>query len=184
MERRVGQRPASSARPGSRAADRGALPWAGTFHASARGCCASTPRAIGLDRVVHASIDRGDAEDLIDLVRHDLGLSATKSRFPAKGTCLAIYSRVVNAEAPLDDVLADAFPWCAQWDGGADAAVRRATSTAKQAQNVLDYDDLLLYWSQMMAEPALARDVGDRFDHVLVDEYQDTNRLQARSCSR
>ena len=45
---------------------------------------------------------------------------------------------------------------------------------------MLDYDDLLLYWAQMMAEPAFAAEIGARFDHVLVDEYQDTNRLQAR----
>jgi DNA helicase-2/ATP-dependent DNA helicase PcrA len=44
---------------------------------------------------------------------------------------------------------------------------------------VLDYDDLLLYWAQMMSDPVLAEDVGGRFDHVLVDEYQDTNRLQS-----
>ena len=50
---------------------------------------------------------------------------------------------------------------------------------AKQKQNVLDYDDLLLYWSQMLQEPSLAREIGARFDHVLVDEYQDTNRLQS-----
>ncbi len=50
---------------------------------------------------------------------------------------------------------------------------------AKQKQNVLDYDDLLLYWAQMMAEGAVAEDLSRRFDHVLVDEYQDTNRLQA-----
>ena len=50
---------------------------------------------------------------------------------------------------------------------------------AKQAQNVLDYDDLLLYWAQTVSEPALAEDIGGRFDHVLVDEYQDTNRLQS-----
>jgi DNA helicase-2/ATP-dependent DNA helicase PcrA len=51
---------------------------------------------------------------------------------------------------------------------------------AKQAHNVLDYDDLLLYWARTMAaEPVLADDIGARFDHVLVDEYQDTNRLQA-----
>ena len=50
---------------------------------------------------------------------------------------------------------------------------------AKQRQNVLDYDDLLLYWAQMVADPDLAADIGGRFDHVLVDEYQDTNRLQS-----
>ena len=50
---------------------------------------------------------------------------------------------------------------------------------AKQAQNVLNYDDLLFYWAHMMGEPAIAEHLAGRFDHVLVDEYQDTNRLQA-----
>jgi DNA helicase-2/ATP-dependent DNA helicase PcrA len=95
-----------------------------------------------------------------------------------KGTCLSIYSRVVNAEAPLGEVLGSYFPWCAEWE----TELRKlfgAYVEAKQKQNVLDYDDLLLYWAQMMVEGAVAQDVADRFDHVLVDEYQDTNRLQA-----
>jgi DNA helicase-2/ATP-dependent DNA helicase PcrA len=112
------------------------------------------------------------------LVRQELGFAAAKSRFPLKGTCVAIYSRVVNGRASLRDVLHDVFPWCSPWEG----ELKRlfgAYVHAKQQQHVLDYDDLLLYWSQMMDEPALAAHVGARFDHVLVDEYQDTNRLQA-----
>ena len=132
---------------------------------------------IGLNEAF-SILDRADAEDLLDLVRHDLGLSSTKNRFPAKGTCIAIYSRVVNGETSLDEVLADAYPWCVPWSGAL-AQLFEAYVGIKQAQNVLDYDDLLLYWSDMLAEPSLARDVGERFDHVLVDEYQDTNRLQS-----
>ena len=78
----------------------------------------------------------------------------------------------------MTQVLGKSYPWCASWE----AELRElfaAYVEAKQRQNVLDYDDLLLYWAQMMSEPALAADVGGRFDHVLVDEYQDTNRLQA-----
>ncbi len=132
---------------------------------------------IGLDRAftIH---DREDSADLMNLIRHELGLSQTGARFPAKHTCIAIYSRVVNAEATLGDVLGSAFPWCAAFE----AELRNlfgAYVEAKQVQNVLDYDDLLLYWAQMMREPAIAADVASRFDHVLVDEYQDTNRLQA-----
>ena len=70
------------------------------------------------------------------------------------------------------------FPWCAGWA----AELRElfaAYVEAKQAQNVLDYDDLLLYWAQTVSDPVLAADIGGRFDHVLVDEYQDTNRLQS-----
>src|SRR5262245_53331327 len=70
------------------------------------------------------------------------------------------------------------FPWCSSWT----AQLKQLFASyveAKQRQNVLDYDDLLLYWAQMVSDPALANDIGGRFDHVLVDEYQDTNRLQA-----
>ena len=112
------------------------------------------------------------------VARHELGLSATKSRFPTKATCLAIYSRAVNSETPLGEVLKPLFPWCAHWEPEL-RKLFEAYVGAKQSQNVLDYDDLLLYWSQMVAEPLLAREIGERFDHVLVDEYQDTNRLQA-----
>ena len=74
--------------------------------------------------------------------------------------------------------MSTSFPWCSSWA----TELKRlfaAYVEAKQGQNVLDYDDLLLYWAQMMSDPALADDVGGRFDHVLVDEYQDTNRLQS-----
>jgi DNA helicase-2/ATP-dependent DNA helicase PcrA len=114
----------------------------------------------------------------MNLVRHERGLSKTESRFPNKGTCLAIYSRCVNAETELEHVLGENYPWCAGWA----AELKElfvAYVEAKQNQNVLDYDDLLLYWAQMMSEPGIAADIGDRFDHVLVDEYQDTNRLQS-----
>ncbi len=111
-------------------------------------------------------------------MRHDLGLDATKRRFPTKATCLAIYSRVVNSEATLTDVLERAYPWCAPWEAEL-KELFAAYVRNKQAQNVLDYDDLLLYWSCMVGEPSLAREIGERFDHVLIDEYQDTNRLQA-----
>jgi len=96
----------------------------------------------------------------------------------AKNTCLAIYSRAVNAEASLADVLATNFSWCAEWEGELKRLFGNYVE-AKQRQNVLDYDDLLLYWAQMMQEGEIARDVASRFDHVFVDEYQDTNRLQA-----
>src|SRR5262245_20066028 len=114
----------------------------------------------------------------LSLTRHEFGLSKTESRFPAKGTCLAIYSRCVNAELPIEDVLRMSFPWCSSWT----AQLKQLFASyveAKQRQNVLDYDDLLLYWAQMVSDPILANDIGGRFDHVLVDEYQDTNRLQA-----
>ena len=73
---------------------------------------------------------------------------------------------------------AEHFPWCAGWETQL-RELFAAYVEAKQAQNVLDYDDLLLYWAQTVSDPVLAADIGARFDHVLVDEYQDTNRLQS-----
>lgn len=154
-----------------------ALAWAGTFHGVGARLLRDYALEIGLDPAftIH---DREDSADLMNLARHELGLSKTESRFPAKGTCLAIYSRAVNAQAPLDEVLGGAFPWCAGWSAEL-KGLFAAYVAAKQAQNVLDYDDLLLYWAQMAGEPAIAEHLGGRFDHILVDEYQDTNRLQA-----
>jgi DNA helicase-2/ATP-dependent DNA helicase PcrA len=154
-----------------------ALNWAGTFHGIGARLLREYAGRIGLDPA-YTIHDREDSADLLNLVRHEQGFSARNKRFPLKATCLAIYSAVVNTRAPLAEVLQSSFPWCAEWE---DELMRlfRAYVEAKQAQQVLDYDDLLLYWAQMMAEPALAREVGALFEHVLVDEYQDTNHLQA-----
>jgi DNA helicase-2/ATP-dependent DNA helicase PcrA len=109
--------------------------------------------------------------------------SETKKRFPLKGTCLGIYSRVLNTREPLTLVLQSVYPWCTQWEDEL-KKLFGAYVEAKQQQNVLDYDDLLAFWADMMAEPALAEEIGARFDHLLVDEYQDTNKLQSRDPAR
>jgi DNA helicase-2/ATP-dependent DNA helicase PcrA len=153
------------------------LPWAGTFHSIGARLLREYAGRIGLEAsfTIH---DRGDSEDLMGMVRQEIGLTQTAKRFPLKGTCLAIYSRVVNSREPLDQVLQSTFPWCSEWE----AELKRlfgAYVDAKQEQNVLDYDDLLLFWAEMAADPELGPELGALFDHVLVDEYQDTNRLQA-----
>ncbi len=154
-----------------------ALTWAGTFHAIGARLLREYAEQVGTDPAftIH---DREDSADLMSLVRHELGLSKTEARFPTKATCLAIYSRAVNAEMPLDAVLRECFPWCAGWERQL-RDLFAGYVDAKQAQSVLDYDDLLLYWAQAATDPVLAADMGARFDHVLVDEYQDTNRLQS-----
>jgi DNA helicase-2/ATP-dependent DNA helicase PcrA len=154
-----------------------ALSWAGTFHGIGARLLRDCADQIGLDPAftIH---DREDSADLMNLVRHELGFSKTESRFPTKGTCLAIYSRCVNAESAIEPVLGASFPWCSGWARELKGLFAGYVE-AKQRHHVLDYDDLLSYWAQIMSDPALARDVGSRFDHVLVDEYQDTNRLQS-----
>ena len=153
------------------------MAWAGTFHAIGARLLREYAETIGLVPAftIH---DREDSADLMNLVRHDLGFSKTDKRFPAKSTCLAIYSRAVNSEAPLDEILGSAFRWCEMWQDELRALFAHYVEI-KQQQHVLDYDDLLLYWAHMMQEGAIAEEIAARFDHVLVDEYQDTNKLQA-----
>jgi DNA helicase-2/ATP-dependent DNA helicase PcrA len=153
------------------------IPWSGTFHAIGAKLLRLHAETIGLPPSF-SILDRGDAEDLLDLVRDDLGLAKTRKRFPKKSTCLAIYSYAVNARTPLLKTLEHAFPWCLEWETALKQLFAAYVDT-KQAQGALDYDDLLLYWAQMMEAPELAPMVARRFDHVLVDEYQDTNALQA-----
>jgi len=158
-------------------ANAGGLTWAGTFHSIANRLLRIHAQAIGLDPSFTV-LDREDSADLLDLLRHQLGLAKTEKRFPRKATCLAIYSRVVNAQEQLGACLKQSFTWYVEWE----PQLRQLFSAyvdAKRARHVLDYDDLLLYWWMLMSEPELAAKVGERFDHVLVDEYQDTNRLQA-----
>jgi DNA helicase-2/ATP-dependent DNA helicase PcrA len=154
-----------------------AVTWAGTFHGIGARLLREYADQIGIDPAftIH---DREDSADLVNLVRHELGFSSTASRFPTKGTCLAIYSRCINAELAIEEVLGTSFPWCFAWAAEL-KELFAAYVEAKQRQNVLDYDDLLLYWAQMVRDPGLADDIGGRFDHILIDEYQDTNRLQA-----
>ncbi len=151
--------------------------YAGTFHAIGARLLREYAERIGLDSnfTIH---DREDSADLMNLTRHSAGLSDTGARFPTKATCVAIYSRVVNARATLAETLGRRFPWAAAHEAAL-AKLFAAYVEAKQAQGVLDYDDLLLYLAQALAEPALAEEIAGRFDHLLVDEYQDTNSLQA-----
>ncbi len=177
MTRRVDRILADAMRGSSAGALADVLAWAGTFHAIGARLLCEYAETIGLAPgfTIH---DREDSADLMNLVRHELGFSKTEKRFPAKGTCLAIYSRAVNGELNLDEVLGSYFPWCAIWQDELRALFAHYVE-GKQRQQVLDYDDLLLYWAHMMQEPAIAAEVAERFDHVLVDEYQDTNKLQA-----
>jgi DNA helicase-2/ATP-dependent DNA helicase PcrA len=180
MARRAGQAVAQTLNTGSecpRAQVALQLPWAGTFHAVAARLLRLHASALGLDPGFGV-LDRSDAADLIDLIRHEQGWSATRSRFPRKDTCLAIASFALNTGRPLREVLAQGWPWCLDWHD----ALRNlfsAYAERKQTHHVLDFDDLLLAWEAALSDPQIAAQMAARFDHILVDEYQDTNTLQA-----
>ncbi|MBK9134231.1 MAG: ATP-dependent helicase [Betaproteobacteria bacterium] len=178
MQQRVGQALADAlGLRTSHPAQTPRLPWCGTFHSvAARLLRESAPR-IGL-ATGFTVLDRGDAEDLLGLVRERLGLAARERRFPLPATCLAIHSRAVNTARALPELLARDFPWC-EPERAELERLFAAFAAAKREQHSLDYDDLLLAWWHLMREPALAAEIGARFDAVLVDEAQDINHLQA-----
>ncbi|MDQ4068108.1 MAG: ATP-dependent helicase [Actinomycetota bacterium] len=155
--------------------------WGGTFHSVANRVVRLHARRLGLDPAF-TILDAGDAAELFGLVRSDLGLHHTGSggarphrRSPRASTLASIYDRVVNTGERLPAVLERWFPWCA---GEADAirSAFEAYTVRKRERQLLDYDDLLLCWLALGAVPGLLPGL---FDHVLVDEYQDTNRVQA-----
>ena len=152
------------------------LPWSGTFHSIANRLIRRHAARVGLD-ANFSVLDRGDAADLMDVLRHERGLAKAEKRFPRKDTCLAIYSYRVNTGGTLARAIADLHPWAADREEDL-RGLFRAYVLRKQRHHLLDFDDLLLCWHAMMQSEALARDLGQRFDHVLVDEFQDTSRLQ------
>ena len=156
--------------------------WGGTFHAVANRLLRIYGKAIALEPEFTVT-DEADAADLMGIVRAELGYSSSEKRFPRKGTVLAIYSRVVNSREPLETVLKKQFPWCQDAEEGLRQIFSEYTKR-KQERRVLDYDDLLLFWNAMLDIPQLAEQIGGRFDHVLVDEYQDTNVIQAETLQK
>ena len=145
--------------------------WGGTFHSVGHRLLRMHARRIGLDPAFTV-LDEGDATELMGMVRHELGFSTGEGRrFPRAETLAKIASRVANSHEPLTAVIADSFPWVIdETDGVRD--VLRAYLVRKREQALVDFDDILLLWR------ALAPMCGELFDHVLVDEYQDTNRVQ------
>lgn len=157
------------------------LPWAGTFHSVAVRLLREYGQRIGLNAAftIH---DRGDSEDLMDLVRHDLGLSNKEQPFPKKGACLKIYSHMINAGADasrssLRRLLKAHYPFYRNWLRDFQRLFECYVQ-AKAEQHILDFDDLLLQWARLLKRSEVAKDIRSRIDHVLVDEYQDTNPLQ------
>lgn len=151
--------------------------WGGTFHSLANRLLRIYSQQAGLS-ADFTILDRSDAEDYLNVIRNELALSTQDNRFPRKATCLAIYSRKVNSQESLEEVIKRDYPWCVDWREDLNRLFREY-ARRKQKQNLLDYDDLLLYWYYLLQEEGLAKTLGGRFDHILVDEYQDTNALQS-----
>jgi DNA helicase-2/ATP-dependent DNA helicase PcrA len=150
--------------------------WGGTFHAVANRLLRLHGRPLGL-RPDFTVLDQADGADVMNLLRDELGFSSRERRFPRKETLVSIYSRTVNAGEKLGDVLKRHYPWCLDEAEGI-REIFTAYTARKREQNVLDYDDLLLFWKALAWSDSTRGPLAEMFDHVLVDEYQDTNALQ------
>jgi DNA helicase II / ATP-dependent DNA helicase PcrA len=148
----------------------------GTFHSIAHRMVRLHASALGLP-AGFGVLDAADAADLLDMVREEQGHASSSRRFPRAQTLLDIYSCTVNAQRPLAEILAERFPWCAE-HRDALAEAFRAYGARKRGFGVLDLDDLLIYWRALALDPVIGPQLAARFDHVLVDEYQDVNGLQ------
>ncbi len=150
--------------------------WGGTFHSIANRLLRRHATAVGLSDGFTV-LDQSDSAGLFGLIRAESGFAESKTRFPRKETISAIYSRAVNAQEKLTTVLDERFPWCRESEDELKEIFRRYTAR-KRKHNVVDFDDLLLYWRALLEAPQGAS-ISQLFDHVLVDEYQDTNKIQA-----
>ena len=151
--------------------------WGGTFHSVGNRLLRTFGQALGLPPNFTV-MDQADSADLMNLLRNELELGRGRKRFPKKETLAAIYSRAVNSRTKLPEVLEADFPWCKD-EAEEVAAIFTSYTERKREQAVLDFDDLLLYWHALLVHTDARARVASLFDHVLVDEYQDTNGVQA-----
>src|SRR5882757_2769103 len=150
--------------------------WGGTFHAVAHRLVSRYSEVLGLPGEFSV-LDQADARDLMDLLRHDHGLAGSGERFPRADTLVDAYSRAVNTGRAAREVIATEFPWCEpHLDRMLD--LFRAYMARKRDGGLLDFDDLLIAWRSLLGDPTLGPTVAGQWDHVLVDEYQDVNRVQ------
>jgi len=151
----------------------------GTFHATGHRLLRQYGKAAGMPSEF-SIMDQGDAVDLMGIARANLGVGKKEKRFPKKETLHWIYSRHINTEIPIEDMLHNEVP---QFLDYSQEIIRIFAEyiSRKQERALVDYDDLLLCWALMLEQaPDLATRIAGRYDHVLVDEYQDTNQLQSR----
>jgi DNA helicase-2/ATP-dependent DNA helicase PcrA len=154
------------------------LPWSGTFHAIGARLLRHYAQQVGL-RPSFTILDSADAATLMNTVRSDLGFSKKSCALPDSNVCSKIYSFKVNSQKTLKRTLTGQYQRCREWLPQL-KKLFAAYEKKKRGQNVVDFDDLLSFWLMLMTDDKIGPKISGLFDHVLVDEYQDTNRLQAK----
>ncbi|MEO8339794.1 MAG: ATP-dependent helicase [Nitrospirota bacterium] len=150
----------------------------GTFHSVANMLLRRYGRSIGLEPGF-TILDRGDAEDLIALVRAQLGLNEKDKRFPRKATIAEMFSKAENTLRSLDEIVVEEFDHFSD-HLEALGQLQRGYQASKRQRQLVDYDDLLVLLRRLvMEDEGVRRTISSLYRYILVDEYQDTNRLQA-----
>ncbi|MCU7490351.1 MAG: ATP-dependent helicase [Ignavibacteria bacterium] len=150
----------------------------GTFHSFANITLRKYGKAVGIDPGF-TILDQGDSEDVVNLIRSRLNLAAVKKRFPTKQTIYKIFSFSVNTGIPVEEILEAEYPHFFEFCDVI-LEIQKVYMAYKQQNNLLDYDDLLVYLNRFLNErsPA-AKSFLSGIKYVMVDEYQDTNKIQA-----
>ena len=173
--RRAAEDMLSRAVPGARPA--GGRITGGTFHATAHRIIRQHAESFSL-RPEFTVIDPADMTDLLDARREEHGLVGTQRRAPRAAVCADIYTRCVNTQTTVAEVVRGGFPWCEDHTSQL-SGLFRSYVAHKRSHGLVDFDDLLLLWRAALADPAAGPVLRGMFDAVLVDEYQDVNALQA-----
>lgn len=149
----------------------------GTFHSFSLNILRRYSKILGMDGNFNV-LDQSDSEDTINLLRTQMRFDKSKKRFPKKETLLKIFNLSINRCLNIEDVLLKDFPFFFEELDNINQIFQAYTSY-KLKYNILDYDDLLLYLYKLLNEfPDTKREINRKYTYVMVDEYQDTNKLQ------
>ncbi|HZT57246.1 MAG TPA: ATP-dependent helicase [Pyrinomonadaceae bacterium] len=152
--------------------------WGGTFHRIANLCLRRHAESIGYTSNF-SILDSEDAKDFLSVCVDEAGIDTKARRFPKAEVLQDIISFATNTDTPISDVVPRRYPYFEPLTQQI-TRVDRLYMERKCERNVMDYDDLLLNWKRLLEErEEVARIYQEQFEHVLVDEYQDTNRLQS-----
>jgi DNA helicase-2/ATP-dependent DNA helicase PcrA len=152
--------------------------WGGTFHRIANLTLRRHAISLGYDSS-YSILDSEDARDFLSVCIEEAAIDTKSKRFPKPEVLHDIVSYATNTDQPIADVIVRRYPWFEPLSGQIQL-IDRIFHERKRERNVMDYDDLLLNWKRLLIEkPEVANVYTDQFQHILVDEYQDTNKLQA-----
>jgi len=150
----------------------------GTFHSFANTTLRQYAPLIGFESSF-TILDQGDAEDVVNLLRTQMKFDTRERRFPRKQTLFDIFSRAVNTVTTLKEILKEDYPHFEDYLEEI-TQLQNAYEQYKAKHNLMDYDDLLVFLRKLLRDHDKVRHtINDRYKYVMVDEYQDTNRIQA-----